>query len=504
MSVAGTFGMPLQHAHAVYGGGCGADGDLGAGRGPEVVVGLPNTNADAGAIDVWATDRYATLTLASLSGTASAAGDRFGAAVTVMDVNCDRANDLVVGAPGADHGRGRVYVVLDPLSDQKPATVFVVGRGQNEGAHFGAAIAAAGPVGPDQGPLISDLWIGAPGTDLSSAYQQEGAVNHYTSTRGGQGTWLGLDLVETLRPETPGVDSVLVDGHYGAALATSPGRVLIGAPDAGWREASHAGFVKERRRVDGGATFEHPFLWSRETPGVPGNPTTGDRFGASLASSREISLIGAPGVDVGKADDAGSVLMTTDVGSWSLPDRTFTYGQEGIPGKPRSGDHLGQAVALGDNLGCAGLFQMQAAFGAPGRDVKHKGRQRDDAGAVVVVPTTNLYGECKDATILDQSHELAGTPEAGDHVGAALGVLRYTEDVPGNGLGDRVLVGAPGEDWQGKKNAGIVQAGAAVPPGIVDPRAIPVSHSYRTSLTNSHGPRKNLRYGAVLAGELGI
>ena len=236
---------------------------------------------------------------------------------------------------------------------------------------------------------------------------------------------------------------------------------------------------------------------------MPGDPATGDHFGAAVATAHEYSLIGAPGVDVGKAKDAGSALLLTDVGSWSLPDRTVTYSSDGVPGTAHSGDHLGAAVTLGDNFGCTGTDLVQAALGAPGRDVSHAGHTRKDAGAVVVFPVRDRDSDCKTPRILDQSKKLAGTPGTGHRVGSSLSVLPYTSAGISNGQGDRVLVGIPGEDPMGTKDAGVVEAGAGVPP-YTDPYAIPTSHGEVKALTNSSDPVAGQQYGTVLAGETGV
>ena len=52
-----------------------------------------------------------TITRATLGGT-PVAGDRFGTAVELAFVNDDNNTDLIIGAPGADRGAGRVYIVF--------------------------------------------------------------------------------------------------------------------------------------------------------------------------------------------------------------------------------------------------------------------------------------------------------------------------------------------------------------------------------------------------------
>jgi len=81
-------------------------GDLGLGSGDERVVARPN----ASAVDVATIGAGDTLRLTG------PVASRFGESVVVADVTGDGTPDLVVGAPQAQLGRGRVYVFEGPLS----------------------------------------------------------------------------------------------------------------------------------------------------------------------------------------------------------------------------------------------------------------------------------------------------------------------------------------------------------------------------------------------------
>ena len=90
-------------------------GDLTGDDFPEVVAGMPAAGGGEGAVSVWLgqpsgpADLPLLITQESLGVLGnSQPEDRFGEAVAVARVDGDRAEDLVVGAPGEDEGKGRI------------------------------------------------------------------------------------------------------------------------------------------------------------------------------------------------------------------------------------------------------------------------------------------------------------------------------------------------------------------------------------------------------------
>jgi hypothetical protein len=83
----------------------------------------------------------------------------------IADLNCDGAPDLAAGAPllTTDAERaGAVYVAYGPLSSWTPlASTGVVLSGRGLGTRAGTALAAA----DRDGDGCAELWIGAPGAD---------------------------------------------------------------------------------------------------------------------------------------------------------------------------------------------------------------------------------------------------------------------------------------------------------------------------------------------------
>ena len=119
-----------------------------------------------------------TITRATLGGT-PAAGDRFGTAVELAFVNDDNNTDLIIGAPGADRGAGRVYVVFFlPMQGRFDVRAPVVLR---QGSNGVPGTSEAGDrFGTDlhytyAGVLEPYLAIGAPGEDIREV-RDAGAV----------------------------------------------------------------------------------------------------------------------------------------------------------------------------------------------------------------------------------------------------------------------------------------------------------------------------------------
>ncbi|MBU0641241.1 MAG: integrin alpha [Planctomycetes bacterium] len=109
-------------------------------------------------------------------------GDLAGAAVASADFNADGWSDMLIGAPGHDAGRGRVYLVygVAPLSADPWPPVVALSRvgvdiagavfdGIAPGDQLGFAVAALGAFNATAG---ADLLLGAPGSEAlhGSAY----------------------------------------------------------------------------------------------------------------------------------------------------------------------------------------------------------------------------------------------------------------------------------------------------------------------------------------------
>jgi hypothetical protein len=152
-------------------------------------------------------------------------------------------------------------------------------------------------------------------------------------------------------------------------------------------------------------------------------------------------LVGAPGEDVGKATDAGSVTIARISRDLEVSGaaRTVDQSSAGMAGSVEAGDQLGAAVSsVGHGSSVAYLV------GAPGEDV---GTARD-AGLVQEIGNGKAWTQ--------SSKGVKGTAEAGDRLGASLG------GSPATGA-TSPLVGIPGEDAStGAVLVGLPDGGSSV------------------------------------------
>ncbi len=150
-----------------------------------MLIGAPGADQSAGRVyyvGLDPTDPRSARSLADVGGSGlpgvifagESAGDRAGSTVASLDFDGDGARDLVLAAPGAAGGRGRVYVIfgaaLPHFIGTAPISLALVGvelpgfvvDGPTAAAQLGFALANAGDIDQDG---FEDLLIGAPGHD---------------------------------------------------------------------------------------------------------------------------------------------------------------------------------------------------------------------------------------------------------------------------------------------------------------------------------------------------
>ena len=212
----------------------------------------------------------------------AAEGDGFGAAIAIDGPTA------VVGAPGAGPSRaGRVHVLEADATGWHGVTVLAPST-ITPGARFGAAVALDGDLAV----------VGAP-HDNGGAGADQGAV--YVYRRVGR-TW-----TEEARLERVGGAA---GDEFGAAVATSMGRLLVGAPGAiglhrfeTERGAAHV-YRNEMGTWVHEASLRHVMAcWGDCCPTVDPSDCTevafpvDDRLGSAVTFHNGDALAGAPGVE---------------------------------------------------------------------------------------------------------------------------------------------------------------------------------------------------------------
>ncbi|MBC6466302.1 FG-GAP repeat protein [Actinomadura alba] len=239
------------------------------------------------------------------------------------------------------------------------------------------------------------------------------------------------------------------------------GDVVVADPDATVAGKLRAGRINVLYGGEGGV---HAALLTQGGPGVGESPESDDRFGA-VVQTMDINndgyadlVVGVPSESVGSADDAGVIHVIFGSAGGLGGGRTgivLRQGILGIPGTSEAGDRFGAAVAVNRTTGEFGTWPA-VAFGAPGEDVGSAA----DAGAAGVVTFDPSTGEVATAARITQnSPGISGTAEAGDRFGAAVELFQGPGGF-GCGVtgvkGFTLVVGVPGEDLNGKRDAGMV------------------------------------------------
>jgi hypothetical protein len=310
-------------------------------------------------------------------------GAAFGAAVALS------GDTLVVGAP--DQGTGRAFVFhrvgREWIEDQ-------VLDGSRPGERFGASVAIAG----------DKLVVGAPGDDTmtGAAYEfaRAAAVWMPTATLTAPGGVLGDEL--------------------GAAVAINATTTIVGAPNCRGTELPPA--------LPSGCVFE---FGATTTAHRDSNP--GDRFGAAVATSGSLLVVGAPEDDSGipgnrtdtSRPDAGAVYIYT------LGGTTPTYLKAASPG---AGDQFGAAVAIDGTLVVIGAPLEDSAVTIDGSDPEDN--SANAAGAAYVFQFVVAWQQV--------AFVKAPNADVGDNFGYSVAIQRNT--VPGHAPTCVVAIGAPFED----------------------------------------------------------
>jgi hypothetical protein len=417
-----------------------------------ITVGMPERKVAgvkrAGAIDVYPPHSARQVLTEKSLGLKSTAGARFGASITMADLNHDQLTDLLIGVPGspAKEDSGHVVIVFQSDSGLFTAAHTRVLQGPGvSGDEFGAAVAVSSRTADG---WRQDVWVGAPGLDLSTGPSQTigaaGAVYHFVNDIDGTVTAAG----RVIEGDSTVPGPAEADDRFGSVLAPTTNGVVVGVPTKDVDGVIDAGEIV-RVRLDRDTHQLLPAqVISENTPGVPGTAQESARFGAAVSENGY--GVGIPGEQVGSQRAAGAVQTFIDDPAQAgrlLPSVQFTQDSPGIPGKAQTGDHFG--LALSQNiLACVGVLSL--AIGSPGEDVD----LANNAGSVTLVtirPNSEASQPCP-AKRLTQGNGLPGKAESGDRLGttvSTIGGINQEEATQ-----DTLLVGTPGEDAGTHRNAG--------------------------------------------------
>jgi len=422
-------------AGAALGGGVASAGDLDGDGTDELLIGAAGDDGvgeDAGAALLYYGGLSGELGSADVASkiTGEAAGDEAGAAVASPgDVSGDGDSDLLVGAPGAASGMGRIYLLTGDVHEELSLTeADVVFTGEAASQGVGEVLAGLGDIDGDD---VGDVAVGAPLADA----------------RAGR-VWLLTDLESSA--SLADVDRQLLgeasedlagQAVVGADLdADGEADLLVGAPGAlqggsgsdGKRNGAIYGVFDE--------VSEATSLIDSDTR-IYGE-TESALFGAALADLGDATgdgyddvAVSAPGQ--GSAARGGGAIYVLP-GPLELTNFAVvaSFASVRIDGQTEDGA-LGTALAGPGDLDGDGSADL--ALSCSGDD-----SAATDAGAVYV-----FLGPFSGTVGVDRDHGTnaetgAAMKAEGEAAGALLGTaLAGVGDQDGNGTAE-LLVGAPG------------------------------------------------------------
>jgi hypothetical protein len=381
----------------------------------------------------------------------------FGYGIAAGDFDCDGFDDLAIGMPGEDlvggDNAGRLIVLYS--TELGPVTTGNQVWGQNSPVieddaeandRFGQVLAA----GDFDGNGCDDLVVGVPLEDID-ADLNAGAVNVIYGSADG----LSGDSDDFWHQDLGTIDGVAEPGDgFGSALAVGDfdddgiDDLAIGAPgeDIEADSADDAGAIHVLwGSIFGLAAGESLTLYRGS--GLGGTPQTGERIGASLAAGRFVPLFagdglaaGAPGRDEAGQDQAGAVVLLSDLGG-AIFDSTWSQDSADVPGAPEDFDRFGSALAAGDFDG-DGISEL--AVGVPDED-----RENPLVGSIGVVIVLDF--DADGHQIWTQNDLAPEQEELGDNFGQTLAAADFDAD----GVDD-LAVAAPLEDLGPIGGAGLL------------------------------------------------
>jgi hypothetical protein len=426
----------------------------------DLLVGSPAYDGGRGEARVYLGGEDGLGALPAWTADGDAGTDAFGYAVkSAGDVNADGYADVIVGAPGGDGSprRGKAYVYLGSPTGLAGTPVWEM-EGDQPGAEFGFSVTGAGDV---TGDGFDDILVGAPGYDGPDT--EEGRTFLYIGGFSGILDW------------PPWITEIDVAGaRHGHSVASAGdvngdgyGDVVVGSPyrgPGGQVDVYHGGPNPPGYGLEQTWAFSHPGAllgWS-----VGGADL--DRDGLTDI------VIGAPGVDNGQVDEGqvwGFRAPFTDLSPWFANDGNLDYAGHGSSlavGDP-NGDGVADILAglpgragVASSLGAAHVWPGNALWdgGTTGAiltgGATHGFHTRTDGGSR---PLALLGGTSTDDILVEG---FLRSPLGRDELRLEVEVKPTGVPFDGTGtvIGDAIDTGDPGDDGS-RALASIVAAGLA-------------------------------------------
>lgn len=372
----------------------------------------------------------ATITATSVQGrkSASATVTVTPAAAKYNDFDNDGQVDQTVIHPGTDSTRGSIEV---RYGDGRTQTITPANEGFTEASTNRYTTSVVKDINSDG---YADLVVGAPALNGTSGTGTGRVYLIYGSSSG-----LRSDSIEEITsPATPAADATPEQrGSFGTAVAAmnNPLPVLvIGEPKAKTATTSGGLVHVVKLGLDGKPTSTSTI--SQDTAGVPGADEAGDEFGAAVAASGTIAVVGLPGENIGTKVDAGSVMVLRFNSSGGFKASGYTQDSSGVPDSVEPGDRFGEVLAKDGTM---------VVIGIPHEDV---GSDKD-AGSIQPFTVTSTSIKWLPARSQD-SAGVPGTTEKGDLFGSSVAIMRQCSGQ------QSFVVGVPGEDIGTVVDQGVV------------------------------------------------
>ena len=317
--------------------------------GDSIVVGAPGGDGASAAYvftktgSAWADTSSAT----KLSPTDSAAGERFGHAVSA------RGDTIVVGAPGSESGVGAgaayVFTKSDTGWSETSDLVKLTAPDGVAGDLFGHAVSVSGEFivvgahGKDAEPVDGDV----------AETDEAGAVYAFRRPEGG---WTSSSDARKLTANGGGPGET-----FGYAVSVSGDTMAVGSPNAvvleyGYLRGAHSGAVQ---------VFTWPGLLWVDTPEAfkirPPNAEQSRIFGVSLSADGNTAVVGttpAEGEEKSPGRSAEAFVYTKRDGVWDTSTPTLLT-------LPDGGAYVPQTLAVSENGGTIVVGLSAGSSGPP-------------------------------------------------------------------------------------------------------------------------------------------